>query len=143
MIQRILRFVISKNNFGVLFIRIAFGFHLLHYSWNDVLHFSAGDNAEWLGSLGVPFPFIMSWAYILTQFIGGILLLIGYKTRLVAVPLIVTFLVAYFLVHAGDSYKNSFQAIQMLAVSLFFFYNGSGKISLDDYINTKINGKKI
>jgi putative oxidoreductase len=81
----------------------------------------------------------MSWAYILTQFIGGVLLIIGYKTRLIATPLIVTFLVAYFLVHAGDPYKDSFQAIQMLAVSLFFLFNGSGKLSLDDLINTRIN----
>jgi putative oxidoreductase len=81
----------------------------------------------------------MSWAYILTQFIGGVLLIIGYKTRLIATPLIVTFLVAYFLVHADDPYKDSFQAIQMLAVSLFFLFNGSGKLSLDDLINTRIN----
>ncbi|NVK52106.1 MAG: DoxX family protein [Flavobacteriaceae bacterium] len=141
--QRILKLVFSKNNLGVLFIRIAFGFHLLHYSWNDVINFSAGDNAEWLGSLGVPFPFIMSWAYILTQFIGGILLIIGFKTRLIAIPLIITFLVAYFLVHASDPYKDSFQAIQMLAVSFFFLFNGSGKLSLDDYLKSKINGKEV
>ena len=143
MIQRVLKPVLNKNNFGALFIRIAFGLHLLHYSWNDVTTLSAGDNAEWLGSLGVPFPFIMSWAYILTQFIGGILLIVGYKTRLIAIPLIITFLVAYFLVHAGDTYKDAFEAIQMLAVSLFFFFNGSGKLSLDDYVNKRINGKKI
>jgi hypothetical protein len=46
MIQEKLKLVFSNNNFSALFIRIAFGFHLLHYSWNDVINFSAGDNAE-------------------------------------------------------------------------------------------------
>jgi len=41
----------------------------------------------------------MSWAYILEQFIGGIPLMIGFKTRLIAIPLIIMFLVAYFLIH--------------------------------------------
>jgi len=83
----------------------------------------------------------MSWAYILEQFIGGIPLMIGFKTRLIAIPLIIMFLVAYFLIHTSDPYKESFQAIQMLAVSLFFLFNSSGKLSLEDYINTRINGK--
>ncbi|WP_347924316.1 DoxX family protein [Pontimicrobium sp. SW4] len=137
------RVVVGKNYLGVLFIRLAFGFHLLYYSCSDVINLSAGDNAEWLGSLGVPFPFFASWLYILAQFFGGVLLIIGFKTRLISIPLIVTFLVAFFLVHAADPYKDSFQAIQMLAISFFFLFNGSGKLSLDDYLKSKINGKEV
>lgn len=137
------RLVLNKSYLGVLFIRLAFGFHLLYYSWSDVVNLSAGENAEWLDSLGIPFPIVMSWLYILTQFLGGLLLIIGFKTRLIAIPLILTFLVAFFLVHATDPYKDSFQAIQMLAVSFFFLFNGSGKLSLDDYLKNKINGKEV
>ena len=84
MIQRIIKLIFDKNNFGDLFIRIAFGVHLLHYSWSEVINFSAGDKAEWLGSLGIPFPFVMSWAYILTQCIGGFSLIFGFKTSVIA-----------------------------------------------------------
>ncbi|MEQ9297905.1 MAG: DoxX family protein [Cyclobacteriaceae bacterium] len=120
--------------YGAIFIRLAFGFHLLFYSWGSVIQFNAGSNAEFLSSLGIPFPTVMSWAYVLTEFIGGILLIIGFKVRLVSIPLIITFLVAYFLVHAGDSYENSFQALQMLAVSIFFLVNGAGKFSVDQIL---------
>jgi putative oxidoreductase len=137
------KLILDNSYIGVLFIRIAFGFHLLYYSWNDVIHLSAGDNAEWLGSLGVPFPLLMSWAYILTQFIGGFSIILGFKTRLIAIPLIITFLVAYFLVHARDTYADAYPALQMLAVSLFFLFNGSGKLSLDDYLKNRSNGKGI
>lgn len=120
-------FLIKNSCIGIIFIRLVFGFHLLYYSWGDVISLTAGNNAEFLESLGVPFPVIMSWLYILTQFFGGIFIILGFKIRLIAVPLIITFLVAYFLVHGSDPYKDAYPAIQMLAVSLFFLFNGSGK----------------
>jgi hypothetical protein len=41
------------------------------------------------------------------------------------------------LVHLGKTYKESFEAIQMLAVSFFFLFNGSGKLSVDDYLENR------
>lgn len=125
----------TKNSFiGIIFIRITFGFHLLYYSWNDVIHLTAGNNADFLNTLGIPFPYIMSWAYILTQFIGGLCVILGFKTRLIALPLIATFLVAYFVVHISDTYEDAYPALQMLAVSLYFLFNGSGKLSIDNIL---------
>ncbi len=120
--------------YAILLIRFTFGFHLLYYSWGSVITMSAGDNAGFLESLGVPLPHVMSWVYILTEFIGGILLIIGFKIRWIAIPLIITFLVAYFVVHSGDPYADSFQALQMLAVSVFFLLHGSGDLSVDRFI---------
>jgi len=118
--------------YAVLFIRLAFGFHLLYYAVPPLWNGTVVEGAEWLGSLGVPFPVLMSWLYILTEFLGGIMLIVGFQTRLVAIPLIITFLVAYFLVHGGDPYEDSFQALQMLAVSCYFLFHGSGKLSIDE-----------
>jgi putative oxidoreductase len=121
--------------YAAIFIRLAFGYHLIQYTYSDVFNLTAGSaNYEWLGSKGVPFPYFMSWLYILTEFVGGIAIIIGFKTRWVAIPLIINFVVAYFLVHFGDEYKNSFEAIQMLFVSFFFLFNGSGKLSIDEYL---------
>ena len=141
MIKKFNSFFIKNRFFGVVFIRLAFGFHLLYYSWDDVINLTAGDHAEFLNSLGIPFPAVMSWVYILTQFIGGIFIIVGLKTRLIAIPLIITFFVAYFLVHGSDPYKDAYPALQMLAVSLFFLFNGSGKVSIDDYLKVKKSGE--
>lgn len=126
--------------YSALFIRLAFGFHLIQYSYGDVFELTAGSsNEEWLHRMGVPLPYFMGWVYILTEFIGGIAIIVGFKTRWFAVPLIINFIVALLLVHLGQTYKQSFEAIQMLATLFFLLFNGSGKLSVDDYLESKKN----
>jgi len=62
-------------------------------------------NAEW--GLGLPFPTLMAWLAVGSEAVGAIALLVGLGTRLFAIPLMVTMLVAAFAVHA----KNGWQAI--------------------------------
>lgn len=135
--KTVLKKIDALQGFAPLFIRLAFGYHLLFYSWEPVTNLTAGENSTFLASLGIPFPVSSSWIYILAEFIGGFLLIVGFKTRWVAIPLAVIFFVASFLVHGSDPYEDSFQAIQMLAVSLFFFFNGSGFISVDFYLKNR------
>jgi putative oxidoreductase len=116
-----------------LFLRLAFGYHLIQYTYGDIFEGTAGtSNSEWLGSKGVPFPYLMGWIYILTEFFGGIALIIGFKTRYFALLLTINFIVALAIVHIGDTYKNSFDAIHMLVISIFFLFNGAGNISIDN-----------
>ncbi len=123
--------------FAAIFIRLAFGFHLLQYSYGDVFQGTAGSgNEEMLAQMGVPFPYFMGWLYILTEFLGSISIIIGFKIRWFAFALVINFIVALYLVHLNKTYMQSFEAIQMLAVSLFFLFNGSGKLSVDDSIAT-------
>lgn len=122
------------KEYAPLLIRITFGFHLLYYSWQPVITLSADESAPFLSSLGIPFPVLMSWLYVLTEFIGGILLMVGFKVRWMALPLIITFIVAAFVAHGGDPYEKSFQALQLLAVSIYFLLRGSGKFSLDSIL---------
>ena len=121
--------------YGFLFPRIAFGIHLLYYSWASVVSLDAAGDAEWLGSMGVPLPSVSAWAYLLTEFFGGIALILGFRVRLFAIPLIITFLVAYFMVHLNDPYGDAYPALQMLAMSLFFLFTGSGKLSVDLWLD--------
>lgn len=54
-------------------------------------------NPEW--GLGLPLPTLLAWLAGLSEAGGAILLLLGLGVRWVAVPLIVTMLVAIFVVH--------------------------------------------
>lgn len=49
--------------------------------------------------LGLPFPTFMALAAGLVEFLGGISLLLGFATRIMAFPLMVTMLVAAFAAH--------------------------------------------
>ena len=62
-------------------------------------------NAEW--GLGLPFPEVLAGLAISAELVGGFALLLGFLTRLVAIPLMVTMLVAAFAVH----WENGWYAI--------------------------------
>lgn len=84
-----------------LAIRIYLAPVLLQAGYNKLTHFE--DTAAWFGNaewgLGLPFPEVMTALAAGTEFFGAILLLIGLATRLVAIPMMVTMLVAAFAVH--------------------------------------------
>lgn len=54
-------------------------------------------NADW--GLGLPFPWLMAFMATAVELIGGFLLLFGLATRYIAIPLMITMLVAIFSVH--------------------------------------------
>jgi putative oxidoreductase len=54
-------------------------------------------NADW--GLGLPLPWLMAFLATAAELVGGFLLLLGLATRYIAVPLIITMLVAALAVH--------------------------------------------
>jgi putative oxidoreductase len=58
--------------------------------------------------------------------VSGIAIILGFRTRWIAITLVINFIVALCLVHLEKTYKESFEAIQLLAVSFYFLFNGSG-----------------
>jgi putative oxidoreductase len=69
--------------------------------WNKVTGFDGV--VDWFGNedwgLGLPFPVLLAALAAGAELIGGILLLAGLATRYMAVPLMITMLVAIFAVH--------------------------------------------
>lgn len=59
-------------------------------------------NPDW--GLGLPFPGLMAFLATTTEIAGGILLLLGLGTRYIAVPLMITMLVAIFAVHWNNGW---------------------------------------
>lgn len=82
---------------------------MLQAGWNKFSSFP--DIVAWFGNpdwgLGLPFPILMAGLATGTELIGGALLLVGLATRLMAIPLAITMLVAAFTVH----WKNGWLAI--------------------------------
>ena len=72
-------------------------------------HFDS--TVEWFGNsdwgLGLPLPWLLALLATATELLGAILLALGLLTRLIAVPLIITMLVAIISVH----WENGWQAI--------------------------------
>ncbi|WP_460913189.1 DoxX family protein [Spirosoma areae] len=120
---------------GVLLLRLAFGFQLVKVSYKNAL-FPAENQPEFIAyliKLGFPFPTVGAYLASYTEFIGGILLLLGLWTRWASLFLIINFSTAFLLAHIAinDTYQNTFPSANLAAVSFFLLLNGPGKYSID------------
>jgi putative oxidoreductase len=61
------------------------------------------DTANWFGNadwgLGLPAPILLAFLATWTEILGAVFLLLGFATRYIAIPLMITMLVAIFSVH--------------------------------------------
>jgi putative oxidoreductase len=121
---------------ALLFLRLAFGYHLIQYAAPMV--FSAverDDFIQMLSGKGVPLPTLAGWLAIGTEFFGALSFLLGALIRPASALLIVNFVVALLLVHLHHPYMKSFEAIQLLAVSATLLGTGAGSVSLDALVS--------
>jgi len=107
------------------------------FIWDGVLQLrNPAVTADYFASLDVPMPNIAVWISIPIHILGGLAILIGYKTRWAAAVLLLLCLGTAFGVHlrAGDTenmvnfYKNLVMAGSFLYVIAF----GAGAISIDE-----------
>lgn len=89
------------DGLGPLLLRLFLAPVLLQAGWMKFVAFDA--TVAWFGNpdwgLGLPLPTLLAGLATATELVGGALLVVGLATRLVAIPLIVTMLVAIFAVH--------------------------------------------
>ena len=98
--------------------------------------------SAWLGTLGVPFPEIMTWMVIITEAGGAAFILVGLFVRWASIPLLITMFFAGYLVHLdnGWSYENNgieFAAIYSLMLLILLFSGGGRYLSLDYWVSSK------
>lgn len=117
------------NDIGLLILRVGFGCLMLVHGFQKVGKFSELTDK-------FPDPLGMGSQLSLISAIGSevgcsILLIIGLGTRLAAIPLAFTMLVAWFIVHAEDPWQKQELAAVYLTVYVCLIFTGGGKFSLD------------
>lgn len=68
---------------------------------------------------------------IFAELVCSMLVIVGFKTRLAAIPLIVTMLVAALVVHINDPFSKMELPLLYAAVYSALAISGSGKFSVD------------
>ena len=120
------------SEYGVIFVRLIVGFHLIYGTQDNVFSFARMEEfAAFLSMRRVPFPLVSAFLSAYAQFICGILFIVGLGTRYAAVVMIINFIAALIIAHIGDTYPNMFPALMMLASACFFLVHGAGKFSFD------------
>lgn len=110
---------------------LAYGFYgPAKMKWNDI-----NSVASWFESIGIPAPLANAYLAAGTEALGVILLLLGLGTRLIAVPLMITMLVAIKTVHWANGFEaadNGFEIpFYYLVMLVTLFVYGPGQLSLD------------
>ena len=118
-----------KNNIGLALLRIAPSAMMLSHGIPKFQKLIAG-NFEFADPIGIgatPSLFLT----VIAEFLCPVLIIIGIKTRLAAIPTAITMLVAGFIVHGSDSFdtkeKAMLYAVFFIAIALL----GPGKYSID------------
>lgn len=124
----------------LLAIRLYWGWQFFLTGRGKLMHIER--TAEFFDALGIPLPLVNAYAAGTVECVGGLLLLVGAASRLVAVALAGTMLVAYVTAH-GDQLGGLFTdpdafvsapPFLFLLASLIVLLFGPGLISADGLI---------
>lgn len=119
----------TTYNITLLFLRVAFGGMMLTHGIPKFLNLVSGD-FSFVDPIGIGQPASLILA-VLAEVVFPMLVIIGFKTRLASIPVILTMLVALFVHHANDAFGIKEKAILYLIGFITIALLGAGKYSVD------------
>ena len=135
------RIMSRYEEYGPLALRLVVGAIFIAHGAQKLFGAFGGFGIEGTGQffeqLGVsPGTF---WAVVvgLTEFLGGLAVLLGFLIRYAAVALIINMLVAILLVHLPHGFflPQGYEfALLLLGAGVTFFIGGAGELSVDRYL---------
>lgn len=137
---RTLAFLDDHAWIGPLLLRLVFGYFWLETGWAKLhnLAFFTERFIEW----GIPWPALSAAVCAGTEFIGGVLMMLGLATRLTMLPMIFNMLVALaVVVLPGVSTLDEFvelDEVLYVAVFVWLLVAGPGQASLDHLIARRV-----
>ena len=117
----------------LLFLRLAFAAMMLTHGIPKLQGLMEGGEIKFGDPIGIGIA--PSFYLAIFAEVGcSVLLILGLGTRLALIPLIITMVVAAFIVHAPDDFGTKEMALHYLAVFVFLLFTGPGKYSIDSLI---------
>ncbi len=123
--------------YGLTLIRVIVGIVFFAHGAQKLFVWGIGGVAAGMGQIGLPLPYVAATLVSLTEFLGGLALILGLGTRLAAAPLAFAMLVAVTVAHGAGGFflPTGFDyALTLLTLSLGLILTGPGAIALDNVI---------
>lgn len=126
-------------NIGLLILRIVLGVIFLGHGSQKLFGFFGGSGlkgtTQWIGSMGLRPAWFWGWMASLSEFAGGLLLVLGFLSPLGSLGIIASMLVAIIQVHFPHGFWNTKGGIEFpltnIAAALALAFTGPGAYSLD------------
>lgn len=134
--------IISVNNqsysagLSLLVARVGIAALMLTHGIPKLFMLLSGSPVQFPSVLGMS-PQLSLGLAVFAEVIGSLLILAGFATRLAAVPLIVTMVIATAVIHGADPLGVKEPALLYLLVYSVLFIAGSGKYSVDYLLSRK------
>ena len=118
------------TNVVLLIARLAVAGLMLTHGWPKLQMLLDGGDIKFADPFGMGAT-VSLVLVIFAEVVCSVLIGIGFKTRLAAIPLIIDMATAGFIHHASDPIGTKEKAFLFLIIYLFLLLKGSGKISID------------
>lgn len=122
-------------NFATLILRVSAGGFMLTHGWPKLQNLISGELA-FPDPLGISSGVSLILA-VFAEFLCALLVVLGLRTRLAVVPLIVTMVIAAFVVHGADPFGKKEMSLLYLSSYVALLLTGSGRFSFDYLLGRK------
>ena len=114
-----------------LILRVVLGALFIAHGFQKISH-GMPDFARTVAHLGFPMPALFAWAAALSEFLGGICVLVGLFTRYAALAIAIVMTVAVVKVHLHEGLVGGYEfPLALFAVAVAVVLLGAGPASVD------------
>ncbi len=128
------------HGLGIAILRVITGVTFAAHGYQKLFVYRMAGVQGAFTRMGAPMPAITGPLIAYLEFVGGIALIIGLLTRLVALGLALDMLGAILLVHLANGFflPTGYEFVLMLfAASMALLFGGPGSLSVDSIIASK------
>lgn len=115
---------------GLLILRVGMAGLMLTHGIPKFMELIGGNTSVVGDPIGVG-GLISSILAVIAEFICPVLIIIGLKTRMATIPVIITMAIAAFMIHGADPIGTKEKALLYLVGFITIGLMGAGKISID------------
>lgn len=119
---------------GLLFLRVMVGVFMMTHGFGKLKMLMGPGEIQFADPIGIGVELSLVLA-VFAEFFCSILLILGLGTRLATIPLMITMLVAGFVVHRADPFQVKEFALLYGVVFTALFITGPGRFSFDYWLS--------
>lgn len=126
---------------ALLFVRLLAGVFMLTHGFGKFMMLFGEGPVQFADPIGMGVTASL-YLTVFAEFFCSILLIVGFGTRLSALPLLITMLVAALLVHGGDPFMRKELPLLYAGLYAVMILTGAGRFSVDYLISARLKKNK-
>lgn len=124
-------------DYSLLILRLTVGIFMLTHGVGKFYNLIGDGPIQFPDPLGVGATASLALV-VFSEVLCSILLIVGLGTRLAAIPLIITMLVAAFVIHATDGFGKQELPLMYTAIYAVLTIAGAGRLSVDKWLYNRL-----